>query len=175
MSNREPPRGSAGVAARLSIKDEPLFSLKPGRRNFSLFLKRRRCHRNPSKLAVSMASTAQDGVRPMFGGLDLSQVRPLQNPAADWDFVKRLRDATTMKVLVKASSPLKTRSLPCNTGSMALSCRMTEAAPMRADEERSRASLRLPTESLAGSLFSWAAVSAAATSSRRWLSAPAPS
>ncbi len=61
------------------------------------------CHRHANKLALQsgMASAAPDGVRPMFRGLDLSQVGSFQAAAADWDFVKRLRDSTTMKVLVK--------------------------------------------------------------------------
>ena len=37
----------------------------------------------------------------MFRGLDVSQVRSFQAAGANWDFVKRLRDSTTMKVLIK--------------------------------------------------------------------------
>jgi 4-hydroxymandelate oxidase len=39
--------------------------------------------------------------KPMFAGLDVSQVRSPQPLDMNWDIVKRLRDATTMKVVVK--------------------------------------------------------------------------
>ena len=61
------------------------------------------CHRPADMLSgqTGMGSAAPDGVRPMFRGLDLSQVRSLQAAAADWNYVKRLRDSTEMKLLVK--------------------------------------------------------------------------
>jgi 4-hydroxymandelate oxidase len=48
-----------------------------------------------------MAPATVDGVRAMFSGLDLSRATSHQNAGADWDFVKRLRDSTTMKLLLK--------------------------------------------------------------------------
>ena len=42
-----------------------------------------------------------DGIRAMFRGLDVSQVSSHQATGADWDYVKRLRDSTTMKLLIK--------------------------------------------------------------------------
>jgi isopentenyl diphosphate isomerase/L-lactate dehydrogenase-like FMN-dependent dehydrogenase len=45
--------------------------------------------------------TTLPGGRPMFAGLDMSQVRSTQAMQADWDFAKRLRDATSMKFLIK--------------------------------------------------------------------------
>jgi isopentenyl diphosphate isomerase/L-lactate dehydrogenase-like FMN-dependent dehydrogenase len=45
--------------------------------------------------------TTLPGGRPMFAGLDLSQVRSTQAMQADWDFAKRLRDSTSMKFLIK--------------------------------------------------------------------------
>lgn len=39
--------------------------------------------------------------KPMFRGLDLSGVNALEPPEMDWNWVKRLRDATSMKLLVK--------------------------------------------------------------------------
>jgi isopentenyl diphosphate isomerase/L-lactate dehydrogenase-like FMN-dependent dehydrogenase len=47
-----------------------------------------------------MGSTLPGG-RPMFTGLDLSQVRSTQAMQADWNFAKRLRDSTSMKFLIK--------------------------------------------------------------------------
>jgi len=39
--------------------------------------------------------------KPMFDGLDLGRVGRLEMPAMTWDFVNRLRDLTTMKIVVK--------------------------------------------------------------------------
>ena len=39
--------------------------------------------------------------KPMFDGLDVSKVTGLHSSALTWDFVKRLRDAAKMKLLVK--------------------------------------------------------------------------
>jgi 4-hydroxymandelate oxidase len=39
--------------------------------------------------------------RPMFDGLDISKVTRLDAGEISWDFVKRLKDATTMKVFLK--------------------------------------------------------------------------
>ncbi len=39
--------------------------------------------------------------KPMFTGLEVSEVRSLQPLGMNWDFVKRLRDATTMKIILK--------------------------------------------------------------------------
>jgi 4-hydroxymandelate oxidase len=39
--------------------------------------------------------------KPMFDGLDLSKVTGLHAPSLTWDFVKRLKDATKMKLLLK--------------------------------------------------------------------------
>src|SRR5438477_4640500 len=39
--------------------------------------------------------------KPMFSGLDISKVTQLYPLAVDWDFVKRLRDTVTVKLLIK--------------------------------------------------------------------------
>ncbi|MGA8438112.1 MAG: alpha-hydroxy acid oxidase [Candidatus Sulfotelmatobacter sp.] len=39
--------------------------------------------------------------KPAFKGLDLSKVTELYDPSHTWDFVKRLKDATTMKLVLK--------------------------------------------------------------------------
>ncbi|MFI5059472.1 MAG: alpha-hydroxy acid oxidase, partial [Candidatus Acidiferrales bacterium] len=39
--------------------------------------------------------------RPMFAGLDVSKATNLISPALNWDYVKRLRDTTTMKLVLK--------------------------------------------------------------------------
>ena len=48
-----------------------------------------------------MGPASVDGLRAMFRGLDVSQVSSYQAAGADWDYVKRLRDSTTMKLLIK--------------------------------------------------------------------------
>jgi isopentenyl diphosphate isomerase/L-lactate dehydrogenase-like FMN-dependent dehydrogenase len=37
----------------------------------------------------------------MFAGLDVSKASNLISPALDWDYVKRLKDTTTMKLILK--------------------------------------------------------------------------
>ncbi|GAC1674372.1 MAG: alpha-hydroxy acid oxidase [Candidatus Acidiferrum sp.] len=39
--------------------------------------------------------------KPMLNGLDLSQVTSLHPPSMDWEFVKRLRDMVSVKLLIK--------------------------------------------------------------------------
>src|SRR5215813_2812705 len=39
--------------------------------------------------------------KPMFDGLDVSKVTAFHSPATDWEFLKRLRDLVTVKLLVK--------------------------------------------------------------------------
>jgi isopentenyl diphosphate isomerase/L-lactate dehydrogenase-like FMN-dependent dehydrogenase len=39
--------------------------------------------------------------KPMFTGLEVSEVRSVQPLDMNWDFIKRLRDATTMKIILK--------------------------------------------------------------------------
>ena len=39
--------------------------------------------------------------KPMFKGIDISKVTELYDPSFTWDFVKRLKDATTMKIVLK--------------------------------------------------------------------------
>jgi isopentenyl diphosphate isomerase/L-lactate dehydrogenase-like FMN-dependent dehydrogenase len=46
-------------------------------------------------------TSARIGGKPMFTGLDVGGVRLLQPMDMTWDYVKRLRDATSMKLLVK--------------------------------------------------------------------------
>src|SRR4029077_16352534 len=39
--------------------------------------------------------------KPMFKGLDISKVTALYAPSSSWELVKRLKDATTMKIVLK--------------------------------------------------------------------------
>jgi 4-hydroxymandelate oxidase len=47
----------------------------------------------------SVASTYR--TRPMFDGVDVSGLRNIQSSAMTWDFFKRLRDTTKMKIVIK--------------------------------------------------------------------------
>jgi isopentenyl diphosphate isomerase/L-lactate dehydrogenase-like FMN-dependent dehydrogenase len=53
------------------------------------------CHTNGFKGFGRVAN------RPMFAGLDVSKASNLISPALDWDYVKRLKDTTTMKLILK--------------------------------------------------------------------------
>jgi isopentenyl diphosphate isomerase/L-lactate dehydrogenase-like FMN-dependent dehydrogenase len=61
------------------------------------------CHKptNPGLAGSSGMPSALPGGKPMYAGLDLSLVRSLQAPQADWEYAKRLRDLTPMKFLIK--------------------------------------------------------------------------
>jgi isopentenyl diphosphate isomerase/L-lactate dehydrogenase-like FMN-dependent dehydrogenase len=61
------------------------------------------CHKPAQGMSGSsgMGSTFPDDRRPMFMDLDVSQVKSLQAPGADWDYARRLRDSTPMKFLIK--------------------------------------------------------------------------
>jgi 4-hydroxymandelate oxidase len=52
------------------------------------------CHDN-SSLAAAQAD------KPMYEGVDLAGLRNIQSSAMSWDYLKRLRDLTKMKVVVK--------------------------------------------------------------------------
>jgi 4-hydroxymandelate oxidase len=53
------------------------------------------CHTNGFKGFGRVAN------RPMFAGLDASKAAGLISPALNWDYVKRLKDTTTMKLVLK--------------------------------------------------------------------------
>ena len=59
------------------------------------------CHGNALFGSARANVSAYVGRRPMFKGLDVSAVKSLVPPELTWDFVKRLRDATTMPLLIK--------------------------------------------------------------------------
>ncbi len=68
---------------------ETLFRLRPSdKRQCS------DCH-DRSSIQSDMKS------RPMYEGVDLSGLRNIQSPTMSWDYLKRLRDTTKMKVVIK--------------------------------------------------------------------------
>lgn len=53
------------------------------------------CHGDPDDFGAYVRR------KPMFDGLDLGRVRQLEMPSMTWDYVRRLRDLTTMKLVLK--------------------------------------------------------------------------
>lgn len=54
--------------------------------------------------------------KPMFDGLDVSKVKGLYASSLDWDFVKRLKDATKMKLLLKGIVTREDAEIALNHG-----------------------------------------------------------
>ena len=76
---------------------------------------------------------AQNAARkPMFDGLDLSQVTASHPDNLNWEYVKRLRDTVTVKLLLKGIVRAKTRRLPSSTAWMASSFQIMEDELRRA-------------------------------------------
>jgi 4-hydroxymandelate oxidase len=55
------------------------------------------------------------GPKPMFEGLDMSGVT-LTSPSLTWDFIKRLKDVTTMKVVIKGLETREDAELAVSSG-----------------------------------------------------------
>ena len=63
-----------------------------------------RYRRNENPTCLSCHATTFQGAmstRPIFDDVDLSQLRSLNAPQMDWEFVARLRDITDMRLLIK--------------------------------------------------------------------------
>jgi isopentenyl diphosphate isomerase/L-lactate dehydrogenase-like FMN-dependent dehydrogenase len=74
---------------------------RAGGRNQETFFRLRRT--DPRQCSACHAYDIQGSVRtkPMFDGLDVSKLPNLQSANMTWDFVHRLKDFTTMKVVLK--------------------------------------------------------------------------
>ncbi|MBV8840202.1 MAG: alpha-hydroxy-acid oxidizing protein [Alphaproteobacteria bacterium] len=68
------------------------------------------CHDRNSGLAAAMTRRA------MFQGLDLSGLRNTQSSAMTWDFIKRMRDTTKMKILLKGILAFEDAVLAADAG-----------------------------------------------------------
>ena len=58
--------------------------------------------------------------RPNYDGIDLSRMTSMESANMTWDFFKRVRDITRMKILVKGappSTPCRRSSKPCAAAS----------------------------------------------------------
>ena len=67
------------------------------------------CH-DRSSLAANLARM------PMFEGIDLSGMKAIQSSAMNWNFVQRLRDTTTMKVVLKGILAYEDAALAVDAG-----------------------------------------------------------
>jgi isopentenyl diphosphate isomerase/L-lactate dehydrogenase-like FMN-dependent dehydrogenase len=56
------------------------------------------------------------GVKPMYRGVDLTGLRNIQSSAMTWDYLKRLRDMTKMKVVIKGLLAWEDAKLAADAG-----------------------------------------------------------
>jgi 4-hydroxymandelate oxidase len=67
------------------------------------------CHDN-STLASAQIS------KPMYDGVDLSGLRNIQSSAMSWDYIKRLRDVTKMKIVLKGILAFEDAKIAADSG-----------------------------------------------------------
>jgi 4-hydroxymandelate oxidase len=72
-----------------------------GRNQETLFRLRRTDTRQCNECHDRTSIATDQGVKPMYEGVDLSGLRNIQSSAMTWDYLKRLRDTTKMKVVIK--------------------------------------------------------------------------
>jgi 4-hydroxymandelate oxidase len=72
-----------------------------GRNQETLFRLRRTDNRQCNECHDRTSIATDQGNKPMYDGVDLSGLRNIQSSAMTWDYLKRLRDITKMKVVIK--------------------------------------------------------------------------
>ena len=72
-----------------------------GRNQETLFRLRKTDTRNCSECHDRTSLTTNQARRSMYQGIDLTSLKNTQSSAMTWDFLKRLRDATKMKIVLK--------------------------------------------------------------------------
>ena len=72
-----------------------------GRNQETLFRLTRTDTRECSACHDRTSIATDQGVKPMYEGVDLSGLRNIQSSTMSWDYLKRLRDLTKMKVVIK--------------------------------------------------------------------------
>jgi 4-hydroxymandelate oxidase len=72
-----------------------------GRNQETLFRLRRTDNRQCNECHDRTSIATDQGAKPMYEGVDLSGLRNIQSSAMTWDYLKRLRDITKMKVVIK--------------------------------------------------------------------------
>jgi 4-hydroxymandelate oxidase len=75
---------------------------RSGGRNQETLFRLQRADSRDCKECHDRTSIATDqGNKPMYRGIDLSGLRNIQSSAMTWDYLKRIRDATKMKCVIK--------------------------------------------------------------------------
>jgi 4-hydroxymandelate oxidase len=72
-----------------------------GRNQETLFRLTRTDNRQCNECHNRTSLATDQGDKPMYEGVDLSGLRNIQSSAMTWDYLKRLRDTTKMKVVIK--------------------------------------------------------------------------
>jgi 4-hydroxymandelate oxidase len=72
-----------------------------GRNQETLFRLTRTDNRQCNECHNRTSLATDQGDKPMYEGVDLSGLRNIQSSAMTWDYLKRLRDLTKMKVVIK--------------------------------------------------------------------------
>jgi 4-hydroxymandelate oxidase len=87
-----------------------------GRNQETLFRLRRADTRDCSGCHDRSNVVADMGHMPMYEGVDLSGLRNIQSSAMTWDYLKRLRDMTKMKVVIKGLLAWEDAKLAADAG-----------------------------------------------------------
>jgi 4-hydroxymandelate oxidase len=90
---------------------------RSGGRNQETLFRLTRTDTRECKACHDRTSIATDqGVKPMYEGVDLSGLRNIQSSTMNWDYLKRLRDMTKMKVVIKGLLAWEDAKLAADAG-----------------------------------------------------------
>jgi len=90
---------------------------RSGGRNQETLFRLTRTDTRECKACHDRTSIATDqGVKPMYQGVDLSGLRNIQSSTMSWDYLKRLRDLTKMKVVIKGLLAWEDAKLAADAG-----------------------------------------------------------
>jgi len=87
-----------------------------GRNQETLFRLTRTDTRECSACHDRTSIATDQGVKPMYEGVDLSGLRNIQSSTMSWDYLKRLRDLTKMKVVIKGLLAWEDAKLAADAG-----------------------------------------------------------
>jgi 4-hydroxymandelate oxidase len=87
-----------------------------GRNQETLFRLRRTDTRECAGCHDNSSLSASYRTRPMYSGLDMSGLKNIQSSAMTWDFFKRLRDVTKMKIVIKGILTGEDAEIAANNG-----------------------------------------------------------
>jgi isopentenyl diphosphate isomerase/L-lactate dehydrogenase-like FMN-dependent dehydrogenase len=87
-----------------------------GRNQETLFRLRRTDTRQCNECHDRTSIATDQGVKAMYEGVDLSGLRNIQSSTMNWDYLKRLRDTTKMKVVIKGLLAWEDAKLAADAG-----------------------------------------------------------